>query len=233
MLNFVKLRGNLKLIKGNTMKALIFSLLLLVVSACGTAQKVQYSAWEKVGVHKRDILVDRIEKTSAVQEQTKEEFKSAYEELASLVEIDDRGLEAKYKKLARAVESSEGTASELEKRIASVDRVAQDLFQEWKQELDQYQNQKLRAASEKNMLATQKKYANIYQQMQASYVKVGPVLEVLQDNTLYLKHNLNARAISGISTEVLSVEGKVAALIQEMEASISESKAFIDAMGAN
>lgn len=213
------------------MKAFLLSLLVLSLSACGTAQKVQYSALEKVGVHKRDILVDRIEKTSEVQEQTKKEFKSAYQELTSLVKTDDRGLEDNYKKLAKAVEKSESRANDLKKRIASVDEVAKALFIEWNQELDQYQSPKLRAISEKNMRTTEKKYATIYQQMNASYARVQPVLEVLQDNTLYLKHNLNARAISGISNEVLSVEGKVAALIQQMEMSISESKKFIDSMG--
>ena len=213
------------------MKVFLLGLLVLSVSACGTAQKVQYSALEKVGVHKRDILVDRIEKTSEVQEQTKKEFKSAYQELTSLVKTDDRGLEDNYKKLAKAVEKSESRANDLKKRIASVDEVAKALFIEWNQELDQYQSPKLRAISEKNMRTTEKKYATIYQQMNASYARVQPVLEVLQDNTLYLKHNLNARAISGISNEVLSVEGKVAALIQQMEMSISESKKFIDSMG--
>ena len=80
------------------------------------------------------------------------------------------------------------------------------------------------------MRKTQQSYAAIYRQMQNSYAKIDPVLKVLQDNTLYLKHNLNARAISGISNEVLSVEGKVAALIQQMEKSIEESKEFIAAM---
>jgi hypothetical protein len=56
------------------------------------------------------------------------------------------------------------------------------------------------------------------------------VLKVLQDNTLYLKHNLNARAINGISNEVLLVETKVAQLIEQMEASIGESKLFIKSM---
>lgn len=212
------------------MKVFILSLIVLSLSACGTAQKVQYSAMEKVGIHKRDILVDRIEKTSEVQEQTKVEFKSAYQELTSLVKTDDRGLEDKYKKLAKAVEKSESRANDLEERIKSVDKVAKDLFAEWTQELDQYQNPKLRAASERNMRTTERRYASIYKQMQVSHARVQPVLQVLQDNTLYLKHNLNARAISGISNEVLSVEGKVAALIEQMEMSISESKKFVEAM---
>ena len=212
------------------MKNIILMLVLASLTACGTAQKVQYSALEKVGIHKRDILVDRIEKTSEQQEQTKQEFQSAYEELTELVATDDRGLEAKYKKLASSVEDSEDSANALQSRIASVDQVAKALFVEWQQELEQYTNPKLRSISETNMRTTEQRYAVIYSQMQNSHAKIAPVLRVLQDNTLYLKHNLNARAISGISNEVLSVEGKVAVLIQQMEKSIEESKEFISAM---
>ena len=186
---------------------------------------------EGAGVHKLDILVDRIEKTSEVQEKTKEDFKDAYQELAELVDVDDQGLESKYKKLSNAVEASEDRTDELKARIVAVKDVADDLFKEWKDELNQYTSDNLRKVSEANLKTTRRRFAVIYQQMEASFVKVIPVLQVLQDNTLYLKHNLNARAISGISNEVLAVEDKVAELISQMEASISESQQFIDEMG--
>ena len=66
--------------------------------------------------------------------------------------------------------------------------------------------------------------------MQASHQRVIPVLQVLQDNTLYLKHNLNARAVASLSGEVVIIEDKVRALIAQMEASIDESKAFVDSL---
>lgn len=212
------------------MKALITTLLLLSLSACGTVQKVQYSALEKVGIHKRDILIDRIEKTTVTQEQTKQEFQSAYEELASLVTVDDQGLEAKYQSMSKAVKRSEDKAAELDSRIKSVDQVANALFAEWSEELEQYQSASLRSTSEKNLNTTKQHYAAIYAKMQTAQLRVEPVLQVLQDNTLYLKHNLNARAISGLSGEVLKIEDKVAALIRQMEASINESKAFVKSM---
>ena len=213
------------------MKHLLISILLLGLTACGTTQNIQYSAYEKLGIHKRDILVDRIEKTSKVQEEAKQDFKSAYERLSELVAVDDASLESQYKKLQKAVDVSENRSDELKSRIASVDSVAQDLFAVWREELNQYTNVSLRRKSENNLVMTEQRYATIYRQMQNSYARVQPVLQVLQDNTLYLKHNLNARAISGISNEVLSVEDKVAKLIVQMEKSINESKQFIDSMG--
>ena len=215
------------------MKKLILIFLLLSLTACGTTQNIKYSVLESAGIHKRDILVDRIEKTSDSQEQTKEKFKDAYQELSELVDIDDQGLEVKYNRLQRAVDASEDQTEELKDRIAAVDDVAQDLFQEWQEELGQYSSANLRRVSEENLSKTKQRYAVIYQQMQASYAKVIPVLQVLQDNTLYLKHNLNARAVSGISNEVLAVEDKVAELINQMEVSITESRRFINEMGSS
>ncbi len=212
------------------MKIVSILLLTLSLSACGVTQKVQYSALEKVGVHKRDILVDRIEKTTLTQEQTKEQFKSAYEELAELVNVDDAGLEKKYKRMAGAVEKSEAKANDLKSRISSVDRVAQDLFKEWEAELAEYKSANLRSASAKNLAQTKQRYAAIYQKMIDSHARTTPVLQVLQDNTLYLKHNLNARAVSSLSSEVVQIENKVKELIAQMEASIDESKSFLSSM---
>ena len=87
-----------------------------------------------------------------------------------------------------------------------------------------------RRVSASNLAQTKNRYGKIYQKMQESHQRVIPVLQVLQDNTLYLKHNLNARAVASLSSEVLVIEGKVKTLIAQMEASIDESKAFIDSM---
>ena len=212
------------------MKIAFTLFLTLALSACGTVQKAQYSALEKVGIHKRDILVDRIEKTSETQEETKKQFQSAYEELAGLVSVDGSDLEKNYKRMAKAVKASENQAQELDDRIASVNEVANALFKEWEGELKEYQSESLRRTSQANLNSTKQRYGVIYKKMQTSQQRVEPVLKILQDNTLYLKHNLNARAVSGLSNEVLSIENKVGALIKQMEASINESKSFIDAM---
>ena len=212
------------------MKHLLSLFLIISLSACGAAQKVKYSTLEKVGIHKRDILVDRIKDTNETQEETKEQFKSAYEELAGLIDINDQGLERKYATMAKAVSASEDKAGELDSRIKSVNQVATDLFEEWQDELDLYQSASLRRVSEQNMNTTKTRYNELYQTMLASQQRITPVLQVLQDNTLFLKHNLNARAISSISSEVLSVEDKVESLIKQMEDSIAESSRFIQQM---
>jgi hypothetical protein len=60
---------------------------------------------------------------------------------------------------------------------------------------------------------------------------MDPVLAAFKDQVLFLKHNLNARAISSIQQEAEKVKSDVERLIREMEASIAEADKFISELG--
>ena len=57
------------------------------------------------------------------------------------------------------------------------------------------------------------------------------MLQPLRDQVLYLKHNLNAKAIGALSNEVTAIGAKVDDLVRDMEASIREADAFIATLG--
>ena len=59
----------------------LLSLLLLLglVAGCSSAY---YNTMEKLGVHKRDIMVDRVGEARDAQEATKEQFQSALEQFS-------------------------------------------------------------------------------------------------------------------------------------------------------
>ena len=59
---------------------------------------------------------------------------------------------------------------------------------------------------------------------------MDPVLGTFRDYVLYLKHNLNAQAIASLQGELSGVEADVSTLIEEMEASIDEARAFVASM---
>jgi hypothetical protein len=60
---------------------------------------------------------------------------------------------------------------------------------------------------------------------------MNPVLAAFKDQVLFLKHNLNAQAIASLGSTATQIEGDVARLIKEMEASIGEADDFIKQMG--
>ena len=57
-----------------------------------------------------------------------------------------------------------------------------------------------------------------------------PVLAALKDNTLFLKHNLNARAIGSLKGEFGGIKRDIDRLLAEMQRSIQASDKFIREM---
>lgn len=206
---------------------LIMLLGISLLTACETAY---YSAWEKIGVEKRDIMIDRIEEAQEAQEDGQEQFKDALEQFRSVVNYDGGNLEKVYDKLNGEYEDSVEAAEDIQSRIESVDDVAGDLFAEWKKEIGEFSDAKLRRDSEAKLTSTKKQYAQLRKSMRSAEKTMKPVLATLKDQVLYLKHNLNARAIASLEGELKSINADVDRLLKAMQKSIDESKSFIAQM---
>jgi len=185
---------------------------------------------EKVGVHKRDILIDRVEDARDSQAEAKEQFANALERFASVVNFDGGELQTAYDRLNVSYENCKDQADTVSRRIDKVEEVAKALFVEWEQELAQYSNANLRNQSASQLRVTQIEYKKMLAAMRKAEKTMPPVLDVLRDQVLFLKHNLNARAVAAIKTELVTVQRDVNSLIIQMERSISEAEQFISQM---
>lgn len=201
---------------------------MVILTGC---QKAYYGTMEKFGYAKREILVDRVEDARDAQTEAKEQFSSALEQFTEVVGFTTGGdLEEKYEKLKDQFEDSEDKAAAVSKRIKDVESVAKALFAEWEDELDEYTSDELRQASQRKLDDTNRKYEKLIAAMKRAEAKIAPVLNAFRDQVLFLKHNLNAQAISSLQDEVVSVSADVSVLIKEMEASIAEADEFISGM---
>ena len=210
--------------KGVRLLSLVSLLLLGLLAGCSSTY---YNTMEKLGVHKRDIMVDRVGEARDAQEAAKEQFQSALEQFSQVVEVKGGDLEQKYKVLNDQYKQCKTRADNVHKRIGAVESVSAALFQEWEDELDQYTSAALRRDSKEKMQATQRQYKQLIVAMKRAESKIKPVLSVFNDQVLYLKHNLNAQAISALQGELVSLEENVDQLVREMETSIREADQFI------
>ena len=191
------------------MKIRFFCILLMssILSGCASTY---YNAWDKAGVHKRDILVSRVEKTRDSQEEAQEEFKDALEQFGSVVELQNTDLKQAYDKLNSEYENSEDAAEMVTDRINSVESVAEALFKEWEGEIDQYTNADFKRSSSSQLRQTRTRYTEMLATMRRSEQSMQPVLRTFRDNVLFLKHNLNAQAIGSLRGEFASLEDDIA-----------------------
>ena len=208
-----------------------FGLMLLCgMSGCETAY---YGVWEKLGLEKRDLLVDRVEDAVEAQEAAKKQFKSALEQFSSVVNVQDSNLKSMYEDLSDEYDDAAGRAAAVSEEIERVEDVSEDLFAEWRKELDVYTNEKLKRSSARQLQDTQRKYEQLLTAMHKAEARMQPVLNVFQDQVLFLKHNLNAQAVSSLRTELSAIESDVSVLIADMEDAIARSQAFIEDLEAD
>ncbi len=203
---------------------------LVLASFLGSCRSMYYSTMEQFGVHKRDILVDRVEEARDAQTEAKEEFKSALEAFQAVTGFQGKELGKAYERLNDKYESSSEKAAEVKERIDSIEKVAGDLFEEWDEEIAQMQNADYRSRSKKLLADTRDRSEELVTAMRKAEAKMKPVLAAFKDHVLFLKHNLNAQAIASLKGELDTIEDSVAALVFDMEKSIKEANEFIEQM---
>lgn len=216
--------------RNSALRAALLSASILAMPAMSGCAGAYYGAMEQFGMEKRDLLVERVVKAAASQEEAKEEFVSALDAFRAVVDIDGGELEATYDRLNASYEGAEREADRVRTRVKDVQIVSKDLFKEWRKELDQFSSASMRATSERQLRETEASYEELERRMLKASASMDPVLAVFKDRVLFLKHNLNSRAIASLEGEAEQIETDVSALIADMERSIAEADAFIKDM---
>lgn len=204
------------------------ALIALTTVAMLGCQSAYYSAMEKVGVHKRDIMLDRVENAQTAQQDAQQQFKSALDQLSQLINYDGGDLAAQYELVNDQYEASKSSAEEVSDRINAIENVAEALFDEWNDEIQQYASASLKQQSQQKLRKTQRNYQSLIKSMHRAKDRMAPVLSALKDNSLYLKHNLNAQAIGALQGEYKTIKRDVESLVAEMSKAIEQSQQFID-----
>jgi hypothetical protein len=199
-------------------------ILLMTLASCSA---VYYSVWEKLGYEKRDLLRSNVEGVREDQEDVGEQFEDTLERIRAIYGIEGGDLEKQYDRFKADYDRSVAKAEELRERIAKVEEVATDLFDEWNRELEVISDASLRRRSRDQLSATKVRYQRLSSALEKTESGLDPVLQRFQDQVLFLKHNLNAQAVGGLEAEVNDIESEVDDLIADLKDSILQADAFI------
>ena len=196
----------------------------LVTQCQGVYQNLRFNR------QKRDIVVYRVECARDSLDEVKQQFNTALEKFSTLTHFQGGSLEEKYRHLKSEYDLSLAKAQALKNHIASVDEAALGLFAEWQEELQGYQSRSLRSNSQRSLKAARQHYNRLMKAMKEAENKMYPVLAAFQDQTLLLKHNLNAHAIAALENDFVAVGINIANLIGAMEKSIAEANCFLNSL---
>jgi chromosome segregation ATPase len=180
-----------------------------------------------LGKEKRDILVSRIKDAKKDQQQTSDQIKTTMQSFQELTGFKGGSLEKSYNRLNSEYEKANGQANKLHDRIQSIDQVSQDLFKEWQGEINEMDNRKLKTQSAGMLRDARIRQASYLRSMHKMEDQMTPVLHAFRDQVLFLKHNLNARAIGSLKNTSASIQDDVTVLLASMDGSMQEADKLI------
>lgn len=211
-----------------TTRVCLWILLLgFTVTGC---RSVYYSAWEKVGVHKRDLLKKKVVAARDEEKAAGEEFQDALQRLKGLTGFQGGNLEKFYNGLKSDYDNAASRAERVHSRVKEVETVAADLFAEWEKEIEQISTATLRESSRRQLRQTRERYEQLHAALKRAENSMQPVLTRLQDQVLFLKHNLNAEAIASLKGETANIQEEIAKLLDDMNAAIAQADKFISTL---
>ena len=203
---------------------------VLTVTGC---KNVYYSAYEKLGVYKRDLLQKKVVAARDEEKDTQQEFKDALTRLKEMTGFEGGGLEKNYRQLQSDYDDAATRVAAVHKRVQDVETVARDLFAEWEKENAQIGTESLRATSRQQLTDTKRRYDDMIIALRRVERSMDPVLAKLHDYVLSLKHTLNAQAVASLKGESSRIEADIARLIEDMNRSIAQADEFIRQMPKN
>ncbi len=217
------------------MRQTILLVLILTLSSCANpikkaARNMKYSAWEKMGVEKRDLFKREVTNVKEEQTDSGEAFKDALTQLKEVYGFNGGNLENEYNKLNSSYKIAQEQSEEARASIEKLNTLSGDLFTEWKEEIKEIESKDLKKQSTEKLAKTKAKYNDLYEHLKTTEKKMGPVLTKFKDQVLFLKHNLNAEAIGGLKTEGKRIQSDIESLIQEMNQSTAEAEKFIQTL---
>jgi hypothetical protein len=201
-----------------------------VTLLAGGCRSAIYSAYEKVGVYKRDLLKKRVIAARDEEKEAGEQFKDALTKLRELYGNQNTPLEKTYDQLKGEFDDSNSRAEAVRKRVRDVETVAADLFREWEAEIKQISTESMRSSSREQLRQTRQRYEEMHTSLKRAEESMDPVLTKFRDHVLFLKHNLNAQAIASLKGEAVSIQNDIARLIEDMNRSIQRADEFIKQM---
>jgi Protein of unknown function (DUF2959) len=214
----------------NSVRRLALLAVLAAVAPAAGCRSMKYDVYEWFGTEKRDMLKSALVGLVSDQEEAKEKFGSALDRVKALTGFRGGDLEDEYDRMKSASEAAAASASAIDSRISEIETVSADLFEEWQGEIGKMQTATLKADSQAKLTDTKSRYGLMHRSMVLSRAKMDPALTLLNDQVLYLKHNLNAAAIGSLGESMKQVEQSIAVLQSSIEDSIREAQGFIDTM---
>ncbi|MEC9282962.1 MAG: DUF2959 family protein [Bdellovibrionota bacterium] len=205
-------------------KLLIGALSLFFLCSCTT---VYYKSWELLGREKRDLLSSNIESLKGEQEDAKEEFSDVLERMRSEYIGEKQSLAETYSDFKSDYDDIKDEVDDVTSRLNRIDGLAKALFKEWLLEANEFDSREYRRKSLAKRGETMRSFNKYMKSTRALEAGMNQSLKSLQDEVVFLKHNLNSQIVSQFNVKLATLEKDMEKIIGKIEKSIEGTDSYI------
>lgn len=216
-----------------------FMIIAAVFKACSGGENnkdADYNAAEHNAVSTnetfktRDNFIVAIKDANSTQDAVKAQFQNASDQFMQLINFHGGALEDKYVELQKEYLKSKELLNDFQNKINKIKKSASNLFKEWDKEIEQYSDGKIQAKSKELKDESVKQYEMIIVLMERNEQNLEDYLKILGDNVLFLKHNLNSKAVFSLREVSAELQGNINDIILDIDNSITKTNEFIQHM---
>jgi hypothetical protein len=199
------------------------------LGGCSVFQDL-FSSSKSGGPSQVSDLVGRIERVYVEAELSKQAMHTAVAGLETIASGDLKGdPSTAYAAYLEALEASEGQARTLRETYEPLKEAAVPFFQQWTDNLKEYDNPDIRLRSQSRLAATRQRYEAIVAAVEPAMADYDTINKGLRDYALFLGHDLNPSALSEIQDGVAALVQRAGMVERGFDACLVAARAYVDA----
>jgi len=216
------------MLHSKTNTALAIAATLIFLPGCSLMEKIMPGGDD--GPSDVSELSSAIERVYVDAELSKQRAQTAVEAVEAIVASNFQGEATQaYAEFVELVERSEEQSETLDESIDDMKDAAEQVFDQWADNIKMIVNVEMRQQSRRRMLDTRDRYDAIVRAVepaQASYVEVN---QSLNDHMLFLGHDFNPAAVEQVRGAVRDLARQTAEFDREIDTCLVATRAYVDA----
>jgi hypothetical protein len=209
------------------MRTALLALLLLALApaftACGGPKKTE-------GQRRLGELTRSLGDLARQLQESRTDLVAAVVDHDVLVGLRDPDLLARYRSFEEHLANAEQRQERLVQRADDVAQAAQRYFGHWEESLASIASEDLRDQSAKRLRKTRRQYEDLRVEVTGVIERFPPLLTTLRDHATYLGVDLNKESLTGLRTELPTVQGAAAQLYRAVDEASIATHAFTGAV---
>lgn len=174
--------------------------------------------------------IKKIERADKEMNEARKQVGKALEAYGTLLGEQEEHRRSAYKDLVKALERCEEMSKELRERREDMDKQAEKFFKDWKKSLKDIKSSDLESRSERRLEDTRERYRRVSDRWREMRERYQPVTSRLEDQVVYLGHDLNADATSSLEQDAREVQAEADALFRAMDEFEAEAQGYVSSL---